>query len=199
MARRRRRRQQDTFGKRARREGYPARSVYKLEEIDRRVRLLKRGQRVLDLGAAPGSWLLYAADVVGPQGRVVGVDLQEIRVALPAHAELHQRDVREVDASELGTFDVVLSDMAPSTTGQKDVDQARSHELFMTALEVASRVLAPKGRFCAKIFQGPDLKLAEAAVAERFEQARIVRPKATRTESYELFIVGLGFRGRTPG
>jgi 23S rRNA (uridine2552-2'-O)-methyltransferase len=183
-------RRQDSYGKRARREGFPARSVYKLEEIDRRVGLLRRGDRVLDLGAAPGSWMLYAAERVGPQGRVTAVDLQELRSTLPPNVTFFQTDARSVEAE--GPFDVVLSDMAPSTTGQRDVDQARSHELFTLALDVAARVLRPGGKFCGKIFQGPDLKQAEAAVRSAFQSARIVRPKATRSESYEVFIVGLG-------
>ncbi|MFW6023347.1 MAG: SAM-dependent methyltransferase, partial [Myxococcota bacterium] len=165
MARsRRRKRHQDAYGKRAQRGGYPARSVYKLEEIDRRVRLLRRGHRVLDLGAAPGSWLLYAAEVVGPEGRVVGVDLQELRTSLPPNAEFRQGDLHEVDPAGLGEFDVVLSDMAPATSGQRNVDQTRSFDLFMAALGVAERVLVPGGRFCGKLFQGPDLKTAQGAV-----------------------------------
>jgi 23S rRNA (uridine2552-2'-O)-methyltransferase len=188
-----RRRRQDAFGKRAHREGFPARSVYKLEEIDRRVRLLRRGDRVLDLGAAPGSWLRYAAERVGLEGHVVGVDEKELRTGLPANAEFHAMDVHDLDGSE--PFDVVLSDMAPATTGQRFVDQTRSHELFMTALAVAGRVLQPGGRFCGKVFQGPDTKAAETAVRQAFDTARILRPKATRSESYELFIVGLGRRG----
>jgi 23S rRNA (uridine2552-2'-O)-methyltransferase len=200
------RRRQDAYGKRARKEGFPARSVYKLDEIDRRVRLLRPGDRVLDLGAAPGSWLRFAAQRVGPQGRVVGIDLQELRTGLPPNAEFHVQDVHAFDPGE-ATFDVVLSDMAPATTGHRSTDQARSHTLFMAALAVAERTLRPGGRFCAKLFQGPDLKPAEAAVRERFDTARILRPRATRSESIEVFIVGLGRRapegpaagGATPG
>jgi 23S rRNA (uridine2552-2'-O)-methyltransferase len=187
------RRRQDAYGKRARKEGFPARSVYKLDEIDRRVRLLRPGDRVLDLGAAPGSWLRYAAQRVGPQGRVVGIDLQELRTGLPPNAEFHVQDVHAFDPGE-ATFDVVLSDMAPATTGHRSTDQARSHTLFMAALAVAERTLRPGGRFCAKLFQGPDLKAAEASVRERFDTARILRPRATRSESIEVFIVGLGRR-----
>lgn len=149
---------------------------------------------MLDLGAAPGSWLLYAADVVGAEGKVVGVDLQPVRSALPPHARFLEGDVRTLDTSAVGSFDVVLSDMAPATTGQRHVDQARSFELFTTALDVAARVLAPGGRFCGKLFQGPELEEARAAVTKHFDTVRLIRPKATRSESIEVFLVGLGYR-----
>ena len=187
------RRHQDAFGRRAKREGFAARSVYKLEEIDRRIRLFKGGLRVLDLGASPGSWTQYAAKRVGPSGRVLGLDLTEVRSALPPHAEIRVADVNEITAEELGgPFDVVLSDMAPSTTGQKDVDQYRSYELAMRALEIAIEVLAPGGYFVAKIFQSHEVGAAKLAVGKAFDKARILRPKATRTESSEVFLVGLG-------
>src|SRR6188472_2761721 len=116
MAPRGNRRPQDHFGHRARKEGYPARSVYKLQEIDRRLGLFRKGQRVLDLGAAPGSWSLYAAERVGPQGVVLGVDRQEISVAAPPPLRFLQLDLETATPEELGgaaSFDVVLSDMAP--------------------------------------------------------------------------------------
>jgi len=188
------RRRQDAFGKRARSEGYQARSVYKLEEIDRRVRLFRQGQRVLDLGAHPGSWTQYAAQKVGPKGYVLGIDLTPTEIALPANAEIRCGDAFELSSEDLGqeAFDVVMSDMAPATSGQKHLDQYRSHELAMRALEVARAMLKPGGTFVAKIFQGPDFPEARKSVAEAFDKVRIIRPKATRTESYEVFLVGLG-------
>jgi 23S rRNA (uridine2552-2'-O)-methyltransferase len=191
------RRHQDSYGRQAKREGYAARSVYKLQEIDEKVGLLRRGARVLDLGAYPGSWTSYAAERVQREGRVLGYDLQLFRGALPPHAEIRQADVFRLDPEELGgpgSFDVVMSDMAPSTTGHRFTDQARSFDLFMRALELATRVLAPGGAFVAKIFQGGDFKEARQAVEACFTQVRVVRPKATRTESFEVFVVGQGFR-----
>ncbi|HJL19759.1 MAG TPA: RlmE family RNA methyltransferase [Sandaracinaceae bacterium LLY-WYZ-13_1] len=197
MARsRRRRRFQDSFGRRAKREGWAARSVYKLEEIDAKVGLLRRGARVLDLGAYPGSWTTYAAERVQREGRVLGVDLTPFRGSLPPWAEIREGDVFELDAEALGgpgSFDVVMSDMAPSTTGHRFTDQARSFRLFMRALELATRVLAPGGAFVAKLFQGGDFEEAKAAVAARFDRVRIVKPKATRSESIEVFVCGTGF------
>src|ERR1700755_1202363 len=116
------RRDQDHFGHRAKREGYPARSVYKLQEIDKRTQLFRRGQRVLDLGAAPGSWTLYAAERVGREGKVLGLDLNEARASLPAQVSFRALDVFQFDAlGEFGAaaFDVVMSDMAPHTSGQR--------------------------------------------------------------------------------
>jgi 23S rRNA (uridine2552-2'-O)-methyltransferase len=192
------RRPQDHFGERAKREGYPARSVYKLQEIDKRVQLLRRGQRVLDLGASPGSWTKYAAQRVESQGRVVGIDLNPARIALPPHVTFHALDIFKFDAvAELGaqSFDVVLSDMAPHTSGQKHRDQFGSFELYMRALEVASQVLAAGGSFVGKIFQGPELEQARTATRAQFDTVRIVKPEASRIESFEIFLVGLGAKG----
>src|SRR5687768_5337254 len=112
------RRRPDHYARRAKKEGRPARSVYKLEEIDGRWRLLRRGDRVLDLGCAPGSWMQYAAERVGPGGRVVGYDLAPVTIRLPPQAEAHVADVFALDPAGLGgPFDVVVSDMAPSTMG----------------------------------------------------------------------------------
>lgn len=187
-------RPQDHYARRAKRDGFPARSVYKLEEIDKRTRLLRPGARVLDLGASPGSWTMYAAERVGKHGRVLGLDLAPHRGELPENARIEVRDIYTVTAEELGgpgSFDVVLSDMAPKTTGQRDIDKARSHELFLAALRIARDVLAPGGGFVGKIFQGPDFKAAEKSVGELFAETRIIRPEATRDVSYEVFLAGL--------
>ncbi len=194
-------RTQDHWGQRARKEGYAARSVYKLEEIDRRTRILKAGARVLDLGAAPGSWTSYAAQRVGPRGHVLGVDLKPFKGALPPHAEIREGDVLSLSLEEtLGedSFDVVLSDMAPSTTGHRFVDQSRSHELFMRAVAIASVVLRPGGHFAGKIFLGEDFERAREAVRATFEETRVIKPPASRAESYETFLVGLRRRARAP-
>jgi len=159
------------------------------------VGLLKKGQRVLDLGASPGSWTLYAAEKVGPSGRVLGIDLKDPEVALPAHAEIRTLDAFQVDPESLGgPFDLVISDMAPKTSGQRHADQYRSYELVMRALELTKTVLEPGGTFVAKIFQGAEFETARTALREVFGKVRIIRPEATRDESYEVFLVGLGFR-----
>ncbi len=191
------RRPQDHWGHRAKKEGFAARSVYKIEEIDRRVRLFRPGARVLDLGAFPGSWTEYAAQKVGPQGRVLGLDLQEGRRALPAWAELRKQDVMAPDLDVLigaSSWDVVMSDMAPATSGNRFVDQTRSFQLVMRAIEIAERTLAPGGGFVAKIFQGPDFEEARRALVRQFDEVRIIKPPASRTESIETFLVALRFK-----
>jgi 23S rRNA (uridine2552-2'-O)-methyltransferase len=193
----RRRRAQDSFGRKAKQEGYPARSIYKLEEIDRRLKLLRPGMRVLDLGASPGSWALYAASRVGAQGKVLGIDLNPPRTVLPPQARIEQRDILTMSAEELGgrgAFDLVLSDMAPRTSGARSADQYRSFELYARALELASALLVPGGNFVGKLFQGAEFEQARTETRKAFEQVRILKPDASRAESYEVFLVGLGRR-----
>ncbi len=184
----------DHFTREAKRAGFPARSVFKLEEIDRRVQLLRPRMHVLDLGAAPGSWSLYAAGRVGDRGKLLAVDLSPLSVALPSHATFVQGDALAVDADSLALFapyDVVLSDMAPSTTGNKLTDQARSFELFMRALSVAATLVRAGGSFVGKIFMGEDVAHARAELRRTFGRERLIRPEGTRSVSTELFIVGL--------
>lgn len=190
-------RKADHFTKEAKRAGYPARSVFKLEEIDRRVRILRPGMTVLDLGASPGSWTIYASRQVGTSGRVLAVDLKPLETALPPNVTFVLGDAFALgDASfaPLAPYDVVLSDMAPSTTGNRLGDQTRSFELFMRALEVGGRLVKPGGAFVGKIFMGEDLPLARAAVRKLFAEERLIRPEGTRSVSYEIFVVATGRR-----
>src|SRR4051794_826964 len=164
----------DYFFHKAKKENYAARSVFKLEEIDERFRILKAGYQILDLGAAPGSWSQYSSKKVGPQGRVFGLDLQSIRLTLP-NAVFVQADMRDLDLEQLMTdhevmppFDVVLSDMAPKTTGIRNTDQARSMELCELALQTAHRFLKPKGSFVCKIFHSDDFEVFRKQLRECF-------------------------------
>jgi len=184
----------DVWTERARARGYPARSVFKLEALDRRFRLLKRGQTVLDLGCHPGSWLLYAARAVGKEGRVVGVALP------PTHLNETQvrvltADVFDVEPSALDPqgrgFDLVLSDMAPNTTGVADTDRARSAALAERSLELALTLLRPGGAWVAKIFGGPETDEVVAHAKGRFARVQRVRPDAVRKASSELYLVGV--------
>lgn len=193
------RRRPDHFARRAQREGFAARSVYKLEEIDRRVGLLRRGMRVLDLGCSPGSWLQYAAAAVGPRGRVVGIDLKPVEVAGGAHVRAEVADAFETPPAQLldwggGPFDLVLSDMAPATSGNRLADHARSIDLCRRALTVAEAVLASGGGFVCKVFEGEDAADLAADVRSRFERFKRIKPKGTRSESVELFFVAQGYR-----
>jgi 23S rRNA (uridine2552-2'-O)-methyltransferase len=187
----------DRFTRAAKEAGFPARSVFKLEEIDRRVRLLRPGMRVLDLGAAPGSWSMYAARKIGPSGKLLAVDLEPLAVALSPGAVFVQGDAFSLDHAALGEFapyDVVLSDMAPRTTGSRITDQARSFELFMRALAVAANLGARGSAFVGKIFMSDDLPAARAELKRHYEEERLLRPEGTRSVSMELFVVGLGKR-----
>lgn len=192
---------QDYYFKKAKQENYPARSVYKLQEIDKRFGLFKSGQRVLDLGAAPGSWSLWASQRVGASGRVLGVDIQTAPTAFPPNTSFLQRDVFSEDPdllaalASLSPFDVVISDMAPSTTGIRFADQARSLELCERARDLALTRLTPGGSFVAKIFEGPDVKAFTDGLRPHFESVKAFKPKSSRSESKETFVVGLGFRG----
>ncbi|HWA72251.1 MAG TPA: RlmE family RNA methyltransferase [Polyangiaceae bacterium] len=187
----------DSRTRAAKAQGYPARSVFKLEEIDRRIRLLRAGQRILDLGAAPGSWSLYASQRVGAAGRVLAIDIQEIRQVFGPNVQVVRGDAldlsNEVLAAE-GPYDVVLSDMAPNTSGNKVRDQALSFELFMRAVEVSAAFARPGAGFVGKIFMSGDFQAARAAVAERYERVQVIRPEGTRTQSSELFVVGVGLK-----
>jgi 23S rRNA (uridine2552-2'-O)-methyltransferase len=188
----------DHFTKEAKAAGYPARSVFKLEEIDRRARILRAGMTVLDLGASPGSWALYAANKVGAKGKVLAVDLKPLETTLPQNATFVLGDAFALDDrtfSAAAPYDVVLSDMAPNTTGNRLGDQTRSFELFMRALEVGGRLLKPGGAFVGKIFMGEDLPVARAAVRKLFTEERLIRPEGTRSVSYEIFVVATERRG----
>ena len=187
----------DHFTRAAKQQGYPARSVFKLEEIDRRMRLLKPGMHVLDLGAAPGSWTLFVGQKIGRNGKLLAIDLTPLSVPLPANTTFVEGDALALENDALATFapyDVVLSDMAPNTTGNRLGDQTRSFELFMRALAVATMLLKPGGAFVGKIFMGEDFQNAKKAVKRVFEDERAIKPEGTRNSSYELFLIGTNKR-----
>ncbi len=186
----------DKYFKRAREQGFAARSVFKLEEIDRKLRLIRPGHRVLDLGCRPGSWMQYAVSVVGPKGAVVGIDRDPLPAPIAGTRVLVGDLFKAADAELLGdlaAFDVVLSDMAPDTTGVRSTDQARSAALFEEALARAERLLAPGGGFVGKIFQGPDFQTLRQRMTKRFQEVRIVKPDSSRAQSIEIYLAGRGF------
>jgi len=189
-----RRGRHDAFFKRAQRENFAARAVYKLQEIDERYALFHPGQRVLDLGCRPGSWLQYAGQKVGSKGALVGIDRQALQVAVK-DARILVGDVFEISGAELrgnlSAFDVVLSDMAPDTTGIRHVDQARSEGLFERAVDLAEELLSPGGSFLGKLFQGPDFQRLRARLQAGFSEVRVVKPDSSRKESIELYILAL--------
>jgi 23S rRNA (uridine2552-2'-O)-methyltransferase len=188
----------DPYRTKARAEGFVARAVYKLKEIDKKYRLFKGGERVLDLGCSPGSWLQYIHSRVGPGGLVVGVDLTPpaINLAPPLYfvpGAVGSLDLEAVTAIS-PYFDVVVSDLAPKTTGLKGVDQQRSLELAWAAWEVARQLLRAGGHFLVKVFEGPDTPVLAAALKEAFSHARVVKPAGSRPASRELYLLGLNRR-----
>ena len=191
-----RRHRHDAFFRKARNEGFAARAVYKLEDIDKRVRLLHAGARVLDLGCRPGSWMQYAVKVVGPHGKVVGIDRLQLPAPVPG-AHVIIADIYTLSDEELlcglSAYDVVLSDMAPDTTGIRATDQARSANLVEEALSRAERLLAPLGAFVAKVFQSPEVERLRKRMGEHFSDVRLLKPEASRQQSTELYLVGKNF------
>jgi 23S rRNA (uridine2552-2'-O)-methyltransferase len=187
---------QDHYSQQAKKERFPARSVYKLKEIQKKYGLIKKGYKILDLGCSPGSWLLYAADLTGNTGQVIGIDLVPVTVHVPAHVKMHIGDIFSLDDgffSSLGQdIDVVMSDMAPSTTGNRLVDSTRSFNLCQSALTVAQFCLKPGGSFVCKIFQGEDFQRFSDSVKAVFNRHKIFKPQSTRKVSKEIYIIGFG-------
>jgi len=189
---------EDHYTRRARDEKWLARSVYKLQEIDEKFRLIHTGDRLFDLGCYPGSWSQYGLKKVGPDGDVTGVDLNPPDQLRFPNFRFIQADVLslEVEAfcSGIEPMDVVMSDLAPQTTGIKLTDVSRSMTLAERAEEIAIALLKKKGNFLCKVFEGGDLKAFRSEVSRHFKQVSLLRSKATRKRSREVYLVGLGFR-----
>lgn len=187
----------DHYFRKAKQENFAARSVFKLEEIDKKLKIFKPGQTVLDLGASPGSWSQYASQKVGEHGRVLGVDLSPVTVKLK-NAVFIQADLRDLNLEEIfkehgfqPPFDLVLSDMAPKTTGIRMTDQARSMELCELALDVSRRFLKKDGHFVCKLFHSDDFTKLRDEIKKSFQKFEAVKPDSTRKISKEIFLVGI--------
>jgi 23S rRNA (uridine2552-2'-O)-methyltransferase len=192
------RRQTDHYTRKAKEQGFAARSVFKLDEINSKHRIFKSGQRVLDLGCAPGSWLKYMAQKVGQRGYAVGIDRTEVSPMAPNVSTL-TGDIYETDADVFfdlagGLFDVITSDMAPDTCGNRFVDHVRSVELCRRALDLTNTLLMQNGTFVCKVFEGEDLVSLVDDMRQVFSAVKRVKPKSTRSESVELFLIGLDKR-----
>lgn len=187
----------DHYARLAKKEKWLARSVYKLQEIDNKFKLIHKGNRLLDLGCYPGSWTQYALKMAGNQGEVVGIDLSKPDHRLSSSFRFIQADVMSLKPQwltrEISPRDVVISDLAPPTTGIGATDTSRSISLARKALEIACVLLKKKGNFVCKILEGEDIKQFKSEVSENFSQVRLFRPKATRKRSREVYLVGQGF------
>jgi len=190
--------QPDHFFRRAKAEGFEARSVYKLSEADAKHRLLRQGQRVLDLGASPGSWAQYALPKIGPTGFLLAVDRNDPKAPLPDNAQFIRGDCLDPATADAiaphAPFDLLLSDMAPNTSGIRFVDHQRSLDLARAALAIAERVLRAGGSAFVKVFEGEDLPAFRKLFSAQFQKVSVEKPAASRNDSVELFLLGRGFR-----
>ncbi|MFN7454515.1 MAG: RlmE family RNA methyltransferase [Pseudobdellovibrionaceae bacterium] len=187
----------DHYFKKAKEQNFAARSVFKLEEIDQKLKLIKPGNRILDLGASPGSWSQYCSQKVGPTGQILGVDLSPVTVKL-ANAQFIQADLRDLNLEQVfiergfpPPFDLVISDMAPKTTGIRVTDQARSFELCELALETARKFCKPQGHFICKLFHSDDFQKLKKDILASFEKFEAIKPDSTRKISKEIFLIGI--------
>jgi 23S rRNA (uridine2552-2'-O)-methyltransferase len=191
----------DHYYKKAKKENFLARSIYKLEEIDKKYRILKKGDSVLDLGYYPGSWVQYTTTVVGTSGKVLGIDIQPVNKPLLKHknVQLFEKSIFDIEGPEdlnsESHFDVILSDMAPKTTGIKSVDQDRSLELVESVFGLLPKVLKKDGTVVVKVFESNDAQVFLRGQRKRFKTLNFLKPKSTRSVSKEFFVIGKGYLG----
>jgi 23S rRNA (uridine2552-2'-O)-methyltransferase len=194
-------RKHDHYTQKAKSEGYPARSVYKLKEIQQKLHLIKPGNRVLDVGAAPGSWTLYASELVKEKGFVLALDLQDIDPVVKKkikNGKCIQTDMLSEEAgrkiADAGPFDIILSDAAPATTGNRTVDTGKSFALVSRVITLAEEHLVKGGSLVVKIFQGGDEQTVLERMRSLFGKVKPYKPKASRKPSFETYLIGTGKR-----
>lgn len=187
---------EDHYSRKAKKDKFAARSVYKLQEIQKKHRIIRKGDKIVDLGCAPGSWMQYAAELIGNNGEVIGIDKKPVTINMPGNTRYVNADILQMDEALLasigGNVNLVMSDMAPATTGQKHVDAARSFNLCQTALVLAEKLLKPGGHFICKIFQGESFQEYVESVKINFKQYKIFKPQSSRKASKEIYIIGIG-------
>ncbi len=192
----------DFWAQKAKKEGYPARSVYKLQEIDEKFHLFKGECRVLDIGAAPGSWSLWVLKRLAGKGFLSAVDLQPLGMKPPyenfffVQGDLYAPEVRQA-LLERGPYTIVLSDAAPATTGNRIVDQGASESIVEAVIAYGLESLAKGGSLVIKIFQGGAQGELLKTLRQDFDQARAFKPQACRAESFETYLIATGFKGKT--
>lgn len=188
----------DYYYKKAKKEKYRSRASYKLKQINAKYKLIKNGDKVLDLGAAPGGWTQVAREVVGSNGLVVAVDLQEIKSFENENIIILQGDFTEAKTLERikdisQSYDVIISDASPKISGVWDIDHFRSIELCENVLKIAKEVLKPGGNLVVKVFQGSEIDNFIKKVRRSFKYVKVTKPKASRKKSSEVYVIGKGF------
>lgn len=188
---------EEFYTQQAHKENYPARSIYKLKEIDERFKIIKRGDIVLDIGSAPGSWLLYVSKKIGERGLVFGIDIQELKIEKKDNIIFLNKDIKDFDF--LGyfkdkKFNLIIADLSPKTTGIKSIDSAMSLELAEMAFDIAQKTLKNKGNFICKVFESQDTKNFLKEVSFCFKDVRKFIPKAVAKRSREFYIVAKKFK-----
>lgn len=191
----------DYWSKKAFSEGYPARSVYKLQEIDKKFGMIKKNYKILDLGAAPGSWTVFVLRELDGTGHVTSIDLNPLAKNVKSsnltfiQGDLYSEEIRS-SAKELGPYNLVICDAAPPTTGNRVIDTARSTGLVELAIYYAETMLKEGGNFAVKIFQGGDQQMLLKKMREIFAEAKGFKPVACRSESFETYLIGLNKKSR---
>ncbi len=191
-------RKKDYFYRKAKAENYRSRASFKLKQLDRKFRIIKKGDRVLDLGAAPGGWMQVARERVGDEGSVLGVDIVKIQEFEYDNMEWIQGDLTKEETIDeikrrMPSADVVISDASPDISGVWDIDHFRSVDLCKNVFKIAKDILTPGGNILIKIFQGEHTKEFYDEIRSSFSYSKITKPKASRGQSAEVYIVGKGF------
>ncbi|MDC1173833.1 RlmE family RNA methyltransferase [Bacteriovoracaceae bacterium] len=190
----------DHYFKKAKKDNYLARSVYKLEEIDKKYKVFKKGDRVVDLGYHPGSWMQYTSKAIGESGKAIGIDIRPLNKTLLTlkNVKIFEKDIFDVqvpkDLEEDDYFDVLISDMAPNTTGIKSVDQDRSLNLVEKVFEILPIFLKKDGNFVIKVFDSNAAQQYLKSKRNLFKEFHHLKPKSTRTVSKEFFVIGIGYK-----
>jgi 23S rRNA (uridine2552-2'-O)-methyltransferase len=187
-------RTKDFFYKKAKESGAVARSYFKIEDLDQKYKLIKPAMRVMDIGAAPGSWVQYIVKKIGDAGFVLAMDLNPLVISTPDNVVFLQQDIFELEPEKIletyGMFDLIISDVAPRTMGHQTVDHTRSVELCKHVLKIANVTLKKKSTMLCKMYQGDQTKYFVDRMKKTFSNVRIQKPEASRKESKEIYIIG---------
>ncbi|MFH1210986.1 MAG: RlmE family RNA methyltransferase [archaeon] len=180
----------DYYTRKSREEGYYARSVYKLKSLNKKYQIIKHGNRILDLGCSPGGWVQAALEIIGKEGFVTGIDIDKVKVKAGNFRFIQGDIYNEELLKDVEKVDVVLSDMAPKTSGIRDLDQARSTDLSRQALKIAKKKLKGNGNFVCKIFQGKEYPEFINEVRKEFGFVKTAKPEASKSGSKEMYVIG---------